>query len=571
MRSHYLQRARIASGCILFAFVLTHYFNHILGIVSIEALEIGRRLFLLAWRNPPGTVLLYGSLAVHALTVFYALAVRRSLKMPIGEAVQIGLGLLIPLLLAAHVLGNRGAHELYGVNDTYAYVLLAIWISDPLQGVLQAVATVVVWVHGCLGLHYWCRLKPWYPRLQEGLFVAALLIPAAALAGFASAGKEMTLRSQDPAWSERTFKAMQLPADPQQQRAAIEWVYGTADQVRIGSLSMVVLVLGIRFGRQRWMRRGHRVIVSYPSGRTVSIERGTCVLDASRAGGIPHASVCGGRGRCSTCRVRISETAEPLPEASEDETKVLRRVGAPPGVRLACQLRPQGDLSVVPLLPPTASPRDGASRPGYLQGAEREIAILFADLRSFTQFSETKLPYDVVFALNQYFRAMGSAVESAGGHLDKFIGDGIMALFGIRSDLRQGAREALKAARDMALALDQLNVQLASDLKQPLRMGIGIHGGPAIVGEMGYRHATTVTAIGDAVNTASRLETMTKDYGAQLVISKELADLAGIDMSDHEQHDVAVRGREETLTVYVVHDARTLSVDDSPVKKQANP
>lgn len=562
MRSHYLQRARIASGCILFAFVLTHYLNHILGNVSIEALEIGRRLFLLVWRNPAGTVLLYGSLFVHVLTVLYSLAMRRSLKMPKGEAVQIVLGLLIPLLLATHVIANRGAHEIYGVNDTYAYVLLSIWVNDWQQGLLQAVALVAVWVHGCLGLHYWLRLKPWYRPLQGTLYVTALLIPAAALAGFAGAGKEAALRLQDPAWSQRTFAAINLPATPAAQQEATAWVYDTADNTRIGSAAVVIVVLSFRFGRQRWLRRGQRVVVSYPSGRTVSIERGTSVLDASRAGGIPHASVCGGRGRCSTCRVRISETQVPLPEASEEETKVLRRVGAPDGVRLACQLQPQSDLAVVPLLPANASPQDGQARPGYLQGAEREIAILFADLRSFTQFSETKLPFDVVFALNQYFRAMGSAVEAAGGQLDKFIGDGVMALFGIRSDLQEGARQALLAARDMALALDQLNVQLESDLKQPLKMGIGIHGGPAIVGEMGYRHATTVTAIGDAVNTASRLETMTKEFGAQLVVSKLLTDLAGIDMSEHESREITVRGREEPLTVYVVYDARTLKVSE---------
>lgn len=560
MRSHYLQRARIASGCILFAFVLTHYLNHILGNVSIEALEIGRRVFLLVWRNPVGTVLLYGALVVHVLTVFYALAMRRSLKMPRGEAVQIVLGLTIPLLLATHVIANRGAHEIYGLNDTYTYVLLSIWVNDWSQGLLQAIAVVTVWVHGCLGLHYWLRLKAWYPPLQSSLYVLALLIPAAALSGFAGAGKEVALRLQDPAWSQRAFAAINLPATPEAQREAIDWVYSNADRARIASVVTVILVLSFGYGRQRWLRRGQRVVVSYPSGRTVSIERGTSVLEASRSGGIPHASVCGGRGRCSTCRVRISESRSPLPEASEEETKVLRRVGAPDGVRLACQLRPETDLAVVPLLPANASPQDGRARPGYLQGAEREIAILFADLRSFTQFSETKLPFDVVFALNQYFRAMGSAVEAAGGQLDKFIGDGVMALFGIRTDNKQGAREALTAARDMALALDQLNVQLASDLKQPLKMGIGIHGGPAIVGEMGYRHATSVTAIGDAVNTASRLETMTKEFGAQLVVSKHLTDLAGIDMSEHERREITVRGREEPLTIFVVYDARKLDV-----------
>ncbi|MFP6697518.1 MAG: adenylate/guanylate cyclase domain-containing protein, partial [Alphaproteobacteria bacterium] len=129
--------------------------------------------------------------------------------------------------------------------------------------------------------------------------------------------------------------------------------------------------------------------------------------------------------------------------------------------------------------------------------------MLFADLRAFTKFSESKLPYDVVFALNQYFRGMGQAVEEAGGHLDKFICDGVMALFGVRGDLEQGCQQALEAAAGMSHALEHLNHQLLHDLDQPLR--IGIHAGPAIVGEMGYLAETTITAIGDNINTALRL------------------------------------------------------------------
>src|SRR5262249_55109075 len=154
-----------------------------------------------------------------------------------------------------------------------------------------------------------------------------------------------------------------------------------------------------------------------------------------------------------------------------------QRIGAPEGVRLACQLRPQGDLRVTPLLPATAQPRDGFLRPGYLQGSEREIAILFADLRAFTRLAESRLPYDVVFLLNRYFGERGRAVETAGGRIDKFIGDGVMALFGVESGTAAGCRQALAAARLMAERLDELNRSLADDLVDPLRIGIGIHTG----------------------------------------------------------------------------------------------
>ncbi len=289
---------------------------------------------------------------------------------------------------------------------------------------------------------------------------------------------------------------------------------------------------------------------------------GATILDISRDNGIPHASVCGGRGRCSTCRVRVSHGIDELPPASASEQRVLDRIGSPINVRLACQTRPSAAVSVIPLLPPTATPGDAHPRAARLHGEEREIAILFADLRSFTQFSEKKLPYDVVFVLNQYFASMGEAVETAGGHLDKFIGDGVMALFGTDGDAATACRQSLVAAKAMGEKLAELNRTLEHDLDEPFRMGIGVHAGPAIVGEMGYGAATGITAIGDAVNTASRLEAMTKEFGAQLVVSQDVAERAGVDLSDYPRHEIEVRGREEPVAVRVVEMADRLPVGD---------
>jgi adenylate cyclase len=210
------------------------------------------------------------------------------------------------------------------------------------------------------------------------------------------------------------------------------------------------------------------------------------------------------------------------------------------------------------LLPAGAEAADGFARPGYLQGQEMEIAILFADLRAFTKLAEKKLPYDVVFLLNRYFDCMGTAVTESGGHLDKFIGDGVMALFGIEDGPEAGCRAALAAARQMGLRLEELNRALVHDLDEPLRIGIGIHCGPAIVGMMGYGAATSVTAIGDSVNTASRLETQTKEYSAQLVVSQSTAQRAGVDFSAFERHDILIRGRSEPMTVHVVPLSRDL-------------
>jgi adenylate cyclase len=238
--------------------------------------------------------------------------------------------------------------------------------------------------------------------------------------------------------------------------------------------------------------------------------------------------------------------------------KVLRRVQVGPGIRLACQLRPLGDIRVTPLLPPFAQAQDGFARPGYLQGGEREIAILFADLRAFTRLAETRLPYDVVFILNRYFAAMGHAVEDAGGHLDKFIGDGVMALFGIESGPQIGCRQALRAARLMSERLVELNRALANDLPEQLRIGIGLHFGPTIVGEMGYGKAVSLTAVGDAVNTASRLESASKEYECELVVSEDLVARAGIDLAAFPRHEIELRGRRQVIALRTLTSAQDL-------------
>jgi adenylate cyclase len=137
-----------------------------------------------------------------------------------------------------------------------------------------------------------------------------------------------------------------------------------------------------------------------------------------------------------------------------------------------------------------------------------------------------------------------------------------MALFGLQVSPEEGSLDALRAARNMSVRLAELNTTLESDLDAPLRIGIGIHLGPAIVGEMGFGTATSLTAIGDSVNTASRLESMTKEYGAQLIVSESVERKSGLDLSEHPLETVSVRGREEALGVRVIPDASKLAVPD---------
>jgi adenylate cyclase len=551
-----IRKTRLISGLVLFSYVLTHFLNHAFGLISLQALETSRVWFLWVWRFPPVAVVLYAALATHLLLAVWAIYQRRQLlRMRGSEALQLILGLAIVPLLAKHVLGTRIASSLFDLNDSYTYVLLVLWYVNPSGAIQQSAALLVAWIHGCIGLWFWLRLKPIYRRLQFVLFGVALLVPVLALIGFYVAGRDVVELARDPSWLRMTATEINAPGPEAVARmAAVE------DRIQIAFALVLAATLAARVLRS-WIER-HRGLVRliYPGGREVEITPGMSILEASQSAGIPHASVCGGRGRCSTCRVRISRGLELMPPPSSEEEAVLRRVGAPPNVRLACQTRPRVDLAVAPLLPPAAGPRAGFARSSHLQGHEKEIAILFADLRGFTTIAEHKLPYDIVFVLNRYFAAMGQTIEQAGGHVDKFIGDGVMALFGIEGGVQQGARQALAAARTMGKVLGELNQTLTHDLDQPLRIGIGIHVGSAIVGEMGYARAVSLTAIGDTVNTASRLEGLTKDFAVELVVSEPVAEAAGVDLAEFPMELVEIRGRRERLAVRAI--ARAVTVPD---------
>ena len=543
-----IRQLRLWSGLVLLAYLATHFANHALGLISLDQMEEGREWFLLLWRNPLATAVLYVSLVVHALLAFWSLYRRRHLRMPAWEAAQLVLGLAIPPLLVSHIVGTRLAHTLFDVTDSYARTVLVLWHLDPWAGARQTLVLVVAWAHGCLGIHFWLRLRPWYGRAALTLYSVALLLPALALLGFAAGGREAEVLAKTPGFTESVIGTSAA------EREALGRV---TERLRGGYLLALAAVLVARGVRLR-LSRGERVRVSYPEGRTVTAPLGLTVLEASRLGGIPHASVCGGRGRCSTCRVRVEGGLATLPGARPDEQRVLERVGAPPGVRLACQVRPVRDVAVAPLLPASAGPTHAAPRGDARGGREQEIAVLFADLRGFTGMAEKKLPYDVVFVLNRYCDVIGGAITGAGGTPNQFSGDGVMALFGVDRGPEEGCRRALVAARAMIAGIDSLNRELAVELPSPLRIGIGVHTGPAIIGRMGYGDSAQLTAIGDTVNVAARLEQLTKDYRCALVMSEDVAARAGVDVSALPRHELTVRNRAAVLAVRVVEDVAVL-------------
>lgn len=540
-----LRRARLLSGLIIFTFLAMHMTNHVFGLISVEMADYARRWFLPIWRNKIGSTLLYGSFIVHIILVLGSLYMRRSLAMPWSEAAQITLGLLVPVLLIDHIVATRLSSSLFYLRDSYETVVHTLWSKSPFNGAKQSLALVVIWLHGCIGIHFWLRYRPWYSAIWPGVLTIGILLPTLSLLGFVQMGRTMAtpvyLLSGYPGGY---YDPTSLSADANATLMRIRiTMHGTF-------LAAVLSVFALR--AVRWLReRAHLITIRYPGGEAISVPRGYTVLEASRMAGRPHYAVCGGKGRCSTCRVQVIEGEDNLPASDPQEERTLSRIKASKGVRLACQLRPTGPVTVTPLLMAKTPSDEAPDSYEAIPGREREIAVLFCDIRNFTTLTESRLPFDIVFLLNRYFNVVGQAVEQAGGRMDKFIGDGAMALFGITGSEELACRQALDAARRIIEGIENLNEQLSGELPDPLRIAIGIHTGPAVVGTLGYGNARTLTAIGDTVNVASRLEAVAKDLDTKLVMSAPVADLAGLDFSSIPSREISVRGRIEPLKVYV--------------------
>jgi adenylate cyclase len=536
---------RIASGLILFTFVVTHFLNHALGLISIDLMQAGQDLRLPITRSLPGTALLTAAISVHFALGIWKLLKVRTWRLGFRNIIQLAFGLLIPIFLIRHSLGTRGVDEIFGIDDSYAFALWAMWPGEAWN---QAILMMLVWIHSCIGLHHWLAAKPWYRDALWLWYGLAVLVPTLSYAGFFEAGRRARLDG-----------SYRNPFNPEQ--------YDSIQQILATSSIAYYVVLGSAIGVWGLLvlagRFRPRITITYANGPKVLAPHGLTVLDVSRMNRVPHASVCGGRARCSTCRVRVIEGLAQLPPPSDAETQVLKRVGAPPNVRLACQLRPTANLQISTLLPADLGAAGGAVADKYLWGVEQEVTILFCDLRGFTKMSEGRLSFDVVFLLNQFLGRMAEAIDDTGGFVDKFMGDGIMAIFGMDAPAADGAAKALAAARAMGGVLDSLNQSLREELRVPLSMGIGVHTGPAILGRIGAAQRSEsiarLTALGETVNIASRLESKTKDLGVQVAVSARTMVTSGLVPGDKiAPLTVEIRGLSTTIDIYTAQRATDL-------------
>ena len=549
-----VRQVRLATGLVMFAYIFSHFFNHALGVISYDAMEAWLWYHVMVWRLPVINDILYISAVIHFSLGLWALYQRRHFRYTGAELTQLLLGLSIPLWLADHLGAQRLTGALFDTPPfNYATPLFAYWVAAPHKIVLQFIALTIAWAHACIGLYFWLRLKSFFDWAAPYLLSVAILLPTLAMVGAHHGGREVAQLANDSEWRKENLQSVTAP----QARLIKEITLVYFPLGYAAAIGLVFVARGVRTWRER--RRG-LIAISFPD-RQVRVPKGVSVLEACLRHSIPHASVCGGRARCSTCRIRVLSDISALPPPSGREAFVLDRVGvtANPSIRLACQLRPDSDISVIPILP--SSMNANLLRKGRRMniGKEHYVVSMFVDMRGSTKLAEARLPFDVVFLINRFLAAVSQAALDAGGQPNQFIGDGTLALFGLECAPETACRQAMRAAARVAANVDQMNRQLKADLREPIQYGIGIHGGEVIVGDIGFKDHTVFTALGDPVNVAARLQDLTKTLNCRAVISEEVCVTADLASDALNRTEVAIRGRDEPMIVRKVEDPVVLT------------
>ncbi len=540
--AHSLERSvRLWSGLILMTFVLTHFLNHATGIFGVAAMSEVQNWRSSLWRSWPGTILLYGSLSAHVILALRRALGRRTWRMPVMEAFQILLGILIPLLLLKHVIGTRALSSAAGTDDSYINVLRYLW---PDNALLMASAICVVWVHGTIGLYYYFSIRQWFRNLRVPFFVISAIIPLLALAGFVSAGRE-SLRLATPV---EQWKA--------QQSSAYDQLLSNGWMVLYAAFAACVAVVLLKFVRARFKTS---VTINYTGHGEATAATGLTLLEMSRLNGIPHPSTCGGRGRCSSCRVLVMSGDENATPPSMLEQRMLDRIRAPRQVRLACQYKPKQDVSVRVLMSSRdKNIQDMASIELQEWGTEQQLAVLFADIRGFSTLTRNQIPADIFVLLSRVITDMTQATEARGGRVVMTQTDGIMAVFGIGRDAKTGSRAALNAAADILKSIQLINKDMRGALPLPLRVGIGIHTGPVVLSRNDDDTSGDIIAVGETVSIASRLEDATKEATADCLVSAATLAAANFAMPAMASRPFHYKNGDQPIAAYAFGDRQDL-------------
>ncbi|MFO1323954.1 MAG: 2Fe-2S iron-sulfur cluster-binding protein [Burkholderiales bacterium] len=499
---------RLASGLVLFTYIALHLANHALGLVSVATAERALDVAVRLWHSVPGTMLLYGAAITHVALALNALYRRRTLRMPPLEVLRIALGLGIPILLIGHFVNTRFAWEAYRIAPDYGTVVWRLWTSDS-EG-RQLAMLVPGWLHGCLGVNFAFSRRTWYRRARPVLFAAALLLPVLGGLGFLAMGKELASDTAN-----RAFLDDNADVDAAT-RIALSRIRDAALACWFALIGAIFVAREVRAVVER--RRNAVVTIAYPRG-TARVPIGWTVLDASRSHHIPHMSMCGGQARCSTCRVEVTAGDEHCPPPSDAERATLARVGAPPGVRLACQLKPTGDVAVVPLVAVPAAAFASAASPGVV---DRDVAVVRVVWRRRAEFARTHLPHDFVYLSLLFGDTAAASLRTSGGAVAAPGTGSITAVFGLATPLPVACRDALAAAAGVERALAGLARRYRAEFGGDAGFATLVHAGSGAIGEAALIDAGRLLAAGEVFETLDVMQSSLDALSPPIVASQRV-------------------------------------------------
>jgi len=295
--------------------------------------------------------------------------------------------------------------------------------------------------------------------------------------------------------------------------------------------------------------------------KTIPISENETILEASLNAEIPHFHICGGKAKCSTCRVLVLEGEENLSPPNKKETKLKETIRLPSYIRLACQtkvekgpvkvermMKDECDISQV-LKINKEDPHKFKLQP---VGEEKYLVLFFIDIRNFTPFVETYLPYDVIYIIRRLFGIFYEMITRHDGHVIETAGDELYAVFGLESSIREATDAAISAAYAIFDELDVLNKAYAKAyLPEEFEVGIGIHSGKAIVGEFKLGTEVKKSIMGLAVNIASRIQDSTKTLNNSFLVSDDVIKHSSFN-TPAETKEVVLKGVSGSHKLYLM-------------------
>jgi len=297
-------------------------------------------------------------------------------------------------------------------------------------------------------------------------------------------------------------------------------------------------------------------IFSQTDNKIIYASPDSTILEAMHKAKINQVHVCGGNARCTTCRVYIMDGLSNCLPRNEKEKHLADKLGFPEDIRLSCQTRISGNITikrpVVDELDIKIILKQFGDTVGTKLGQEKSLAILFTDIENYTQFAEALPAYDVVHVLNRYYQTMNEIIVQHKGVISDVAGDGILALFGVIEDRKNPVLCAINTVNAMNAALTQFNGYLNQMYDRSFGIRAGINFGKVIVGNFDTGMMSKISAIGDAVNFASRIETANKDFGTKLLISQSAYEKVQGSVKTHKIYRATLKGKSGEYVLYEV-------------------